>query len=1157
MRVKPNFWKGHDRIGWICVLMEEFIGVNSLKNAPVIMSGMASVYNAPNLKHARQAIFNLRQMSLSYVTKNSLEYAVALYNDYYYQRRTEGVYRIDGETLQFERTDFLEDPNITKAKKILAVPIAYQFHGRQAANPLEPMAIALGDSATSTRLPISPITAALASRKTHDLNRQPQGNITIPLQELYQIAEEMDRLDREHPERRSGNWTQRLNHFEIKVPNGQHKRARFPRPTCPQKDSGLVLENTTIKLSGIKHLIGLPGAGKTTILMVSAVWLGKKGYKVMLVFPSIEVARRYMGDLKFYGVKVGMLVGQNPTTRRNHADRIAETIAASGEQGGFARTIDGADSFAFNCLLPAYSTAETSLWGFGNAPCNNILQNSSQGETKEYLCPVWTMCGRNKAPRDLIDANIWVGHIRSMDTTVPYQAIDEEIRYFELMARTFDLVIFDEADMVQSNLDSYGLAQLNLSGADDSIHRTILEQVHNPLSRNKTYLLADRTIELYSRNMAEFGNHNTFLVSLLQNIHPRLKKRFEGQLLTTSQIITEILDGFEFQSKRKQLSDSDRKKRTNKIRALKNFWEKAALAAFYDRTDTETAKASFDKNFCSKILEIEIDELESNWNKLTQYFRRYLAENLVKKRDNIVNNIANLFLSICFGNRELPHLTRDAIPLLVGITFVVYGYQRTVPETRTMVAEGLIKEPLLNPPLSDRLRRFTPENLIGFLSGVQYSFSNARTNRHNSSNVTLAHVTFVGAPRMLMHRFNSLLEADSRENAPAVLMTSATSYLEASPAYHIDVYPDYLLKPKNERENTEHIVPSKYTFLCFKDNEIKHESRPLRYSGAGDKEARNRNLLKMVDELVKNGENSEVRKAIRNFDFRKGIHRKAAFVVNSYQQVRNIKQYIDRKYPEMGKRTKAVVRYLKEGEKSSDYVTTSQCEALGDDENCDLMIFAMMTIGRGVNIVFTKGARERDAAIGSLYFLTRPHPTTDDTQLLSSLAGRATQEFDRRKFLPNDKLTDIYAAWNKARSNIYRDIRRLLEEPLMASRLGIELFKPFTANQMVAILQTIGRGMRNACPVSVYFVDAAWAPQSAMGKTDSPRDSMLVQMRVILEECLKHEDPVIKEIYEELYLAFLKPLRKINVKYPTNLFQSEDSVYADDDSEDYDDLYDM
>ena len=101
-----------------------------------------------------------------------------------------------------------------------------------------------------------------------------------------------------------------------------------------------------------------------------------------------------------------MLVGQNPTTRRNHADRIAETIAVSGGQGGFAHTLDGADSFAFNCLLLAYSIDKNSLWGFGNAPCNSILQKSSRGKMKRCLCSVWTMCRRNKAPRDLIDANI-------------------------------------------------------------------------------------------------------------------------------------------------------------------------------------------------------------------------------------------------------------------------------------------------------------------------------------------------------------------------------------------------------------------------------------------------------------------------------------------------------------------------------------------------------------------------------------------------------------------------------------------------------------------------------------------------------------------------------------------------------------------------------
>ncbi|WP_250123160.1 hypothetical protein [Chroococcidiopsis sp. CCMEE 29] len=373
-------------------------------------------------------------------------------------------------------------------------------------------------------------------------------------------------------------------------------------------------------------------------------------------------------------------------------------------------------------------------------------------------------------------------------------------------------------------------------------------------------------------------------------------------------------------------------------------------------------------------------------------------------------------------------------------------------------------------------------------------------------------------------------------------LTSATSFLEASPAYHIDVDPHYLLKPKKtDRAPT----CSFYHFMWIPDRERGDE--PLRYSGAG--ELRERNLERMVEALVRGGTNrSEIYKSIRNFDKQHGICRKAALVVNSYEQARSIKQFLNSYHPEIGKRTKAVVRSLKDGEKPTDYVTPAQCEALGDDETCDIIVFPMTAIGRGVNIVFTRGSRERDAAIGSIYFLTRPHPSTDDMQLLYSLAGRATQQFDSQTFSESKNLAAIYHVWNSARSDIYRHARRLLQEPLMASRLGPDLFKPFTANQMVAILQTIGRGMRNGCPVAVYFVDAAWAPQSAKDKPDSGRYSMLVQMRIILEECMTHPNPVTREIYQELYGAFLKPLQWIEgVIYLDDLRQPADSVGTDDD----------
>lgn len=622
----------------------------------------------------------------------------------------------------------------------------YTLHAATVADPRQPMAVALGEESTSLRLPIGPIAAPLAPRRTHDINRSPRGAIRIPLGELRSLAAEMDERDAQNPERRPGNWVKRFDHFDLMV---------------PEIGRGLRKEDRAIELDGLKQLLGLPGAGKTTLLMLSGVWFGRHGYKAMLVFPSIEVARQYMADLDFYGVKVGMLVGQNPMTRRQHADRIAEAIAARG-QGGFAQTIEGADSFAANCVLPAFSTADTSMWGFGQAPCQSILQGMTRsGQMKKCLCPVWTMCGRNKAPRELLDAEVWVGHIRSMDTEVPLHAINEQIRYFELIARTFDVVIFDEADMVQSTLDEYGTALLKISGDEESIHRVIQEQIHGRFARGENYRLFDRDVERYSRDLAEFGNHNTSLMTAVHNVEPRVKNRYADQLLTTSRMITELLDGFERKSsKRDEVDEREVVIGFSKNKALTDFWETAAYTAFYDRTGADVPKREFKADLCARTLSIQKAELIQRWQELTQHFRRYLAENLTQRRDEVVKDITKLFLAICFPNNQPPLFSEDVVWLLVCITFMILGYQLIIPGTRTMVAEGLIRDPVVEATATPELRRYIPENILGSLSGVKYSFSQARTTLGNARNVGLSYIAFVGAPRMLMHRFHRLLEAD-------------------------------------------------------------------------------------------------------------------------------------------------------------------------------------------------------------------------------------------------------------------------------------------------------------------------------------------------------------------------------------------------------------
>jgi len=272
----------------------------------------------------------------------------------------------------------------------------------------------------------------------------------------------------------------------------------------------------------------------------------------------------------------------------------------------------------------------------------------------------------------------------------------------------------------------------------------------------------------------------------------------------------------------------------------------------------------------------------------------------------------------------------------------------------------------------------------------------------------------------------------------------------------------------------------------------------------------------MVDALVQDGPRGQLARQIDWAEAQDGVRRKVALVVNSYDQVRQLKTYLNRQHPEVARRAVGIVSHLEPGERSHDYRTSAQIEVLADEARIDLLIFPMMALGRGVNVVFTRGEHRLKAAIGSVYFLTRPHPGTDDLTFLVSLAARATQEFDSLD-LDHLDLAAADACWKEHKTLAFRQAHRLLREPLRASRLPAGLFRAFTANQMVPVLQTIGRATRGGMPAYVFFVDAAWAPKSARGDTDTPQTSMLLMMRQILKERLQDPDPVVRATYQALY----------------------------------------
>ena len=163
---------------------------------------------------------------------------------------------------------------------------------------------------------------------------------------------------------------------------------------------------------------------------------------------------------------------------------------------------------------------------FGEAPCISITE---PGSNVKKLCPAWSKCGRVRNQRDLVGARVWLGHIISSDTSVPPQTSPIHLQYFELIARTMDLVIVDECDEAQNALDDYGALTLTLAGDE--------ENVAAELGRDTMLLMQNRVGTTDARiQHAEFSTQFTrFTLSFLREVknlnarRPDLSNRYEDQ----------------------------------------------------------------------------------------------------------------------------------------------------------------------------------------------------------------------------------------------------------------------------------------------------------------------------------------------------------------------------------------------------------------------------------------------------------------------------------------------------------------------------------------------------------------------------------------------------------------------------------------------------
>ena len=1093
MRETPELWKSKaERVQWGCALLD-LMGEKSLKFLPLLLSGYRSVEQSATALAHQKAVQTARIILPDLMTEASVRTAVndlldgMAFPEEAQQPRMS--YHVDPVDLSFARLDSI-DPDIASAQKTLRQGLPHKGHGLELADTREDLAVAIrvGQPA-GERMRIRFGGLTFGSPDQQQYGQTPVDDLKIGMQELRDLACALDKDDQKHG-RRSLAWETRINRILLEMTT----------------QSGLQ-ETDQLDLSVLKHLIGLPGSGKSTLISLICIHNAIQGKRTAVFFPSIEMSREYLDNINryenLYPVKAALLMGRSGDTHRRHTRRFAELVAESG-QGGFAQTRPAAELFATSCPLPAFADywpndgREEQVWYPGDAPCER-LYGGPRGN-QQRLCPAWSLCGRVTNQKRLTQANVWLGNIMSADTRLPAHTTALNIQYFEYIAQYFDLVIFDECDSTQQTLDERGATTLKFSGSDGAYQgmEQFIARVNSgavrptPALQNYTLQFNEfqRHLWRFMRQVGHFYRHK---------LTQALAERHSDKLLTVSYLVGEALGALKLRSRFTPLQ----------LSALTDFWESAMYLAYFERTKI-SRKGWRNLARYAPELGLSPEQARTHWETLNAQLREYLSLQHDSEAVEQVETVTELLAGI-LGTDDRATLL-PYVQLLMATGFTIASYQAMARAARPLARRGELPPELFYGEASLEMKEQIPRSILGTFSAVRYRRTEGRRTQ-------VEYIIMGSTPRLLLQRLPEL--------GCNVLLTSATSFMEKSTQFHISRMPDYVISSTEE-------TPGQVN-LYFKTAPHPATGEPLRFSGANYD--RTENLRKMTTYLssptVTGGLSPlELTLAAGSLKTTLGKRRMVALVVNSYEQVELVVDEIYAQNPELGKRTRGLARQLPAGKYRERYVLRGQVEELGENRDVDLLVFPMASLGRGVNIVFRSDDDDQGkAAIGVLYFLTRPHPAAGDLSLLISTLARHTEQLDGLNF-SGKSLAEVQEAFNIRRSQTYSRAATMLSRPMSASQLDAVSLDGFAANLLVPLLQTIGRGTRKNSPVDVYFVDAAWAPRSAEHTPEEEKSSLLVVMQNILEECLNHPNLLKRELYTRLYGPFREGFRDIDGLIP-------------------------